>query len=89
MPGERWMNAAMGLLLALGIGSAGCAGPGAGIRDPVSAGSAKLLLEAGKTTQAEVLEAFGGPSIVTGDAAGHETWTYDRMAYTVSQRSGE
>jgi hypothetical protein len=51
------------------------------IRDPVSAGSAKLLLVVGETTQREVLEAFGGPNITTGDAAGQETWTYDRMSY--------
>lgn len=73
------------LLLAAAL--LGCvSGPG-GIRDPISAGSAKLLLEKGKTTQSEVLEAFGGPNIVTGDAGGNETWTYDRMSYVASSRS--
>jgi hypothetical protein len=57
-------------------------------RDPVSAGTAKLFLQRGVTTQAEVLEAFGGPNIVAGDADGNETWTYDRMSYVVSSKAG-
>ena len=66
---------------------AGCAGPGAGTRDPISAGSAKLFLEKAKTIQSEVLEVFGGPNIVTGDGNGSETWTYDRMSYVSTKRS--
>ena len=38
--------------------------------------------------QSEVLEVFGGPNIVTGDGDGSETWTYDRMSYVSSARSG-
>ena len=57
-------------------------------RDPVSAGSAKLFLKVGQTTQAEVLEAFGGPNVVAGGADGRETWTYDRMAYASAAKSG-
>ena len=57
-------------------------------RDPLSAGTAKLVLKPGETTQAEVLETFGGPNIVTGNAEGAETWTYDRMAYDTRSKSG-
>ena len=57
------------------------------IRDLLSAGSSKLFLDKGETTQAEVLESFGGPNIVTGGADGNETWTYDRMSYFVTSKS--
>jgi hypothetical protein len=57
-------------------------------KDPISAGSAKLFLKKGETTQIEVLEAFGGPNIVAGDADGNETWTYDRMSYVASSVAG-
>ena len=57
-------------------------------RDLLSAGSSKLFLDKGETSQAKVLETFGGPNIVTGDADGNETWTYDRMSYVVSSKSG-
>lgn len=63
----------------------GCA---SGVRDPVSAGSAKLYLDRGETTQTEVLEAFGGPNVVAGNADGDETWTYDRMSYVSTAQSG-
>ena len=60
----------------------GCANsPFKSTRDPISAGTATLLLKVAKTSQSEVLEVFGGPNIVTGDAAGRQTWTYDRMSY--------
>ena len=73
------------LVLALG----GCVkGPATEIRDPMSAGTAKLFLDKQETTQAQVLEAFGGPNIVAGDADGNETWTYDRMAYAVNSKTG-
>ena len=66
----------------------GCASPPwKDTRDPISAGSAKLFLEKEKTVQSEVLEVFGGPNIVTGDAGGSETWTYDRMSYVATKRS--
>jgi hypothetical protein len=75
--------------LALGLLVIGCAMPQTGdTRDPISAGSAKLFLKKGETTQAEVLEAFGGPNIVAGDADGNETWTYDRMSYVSSSMAG-
>ncbi len=66
-----------------------CAQPGVQTtRDPLSAGTAELFLKVDETTQAEVLEAFGGPNIVAGGADGRETWTYDRMSYTSTTKSG-
>ena len=38
----------------------------------------------GKTTQAELLDMFGGPNISTTDAEGVETWVYERSASTSS-----
>ena len=73
----------LGCLLVMG---AGCASDDFG-RDPLSAGSAKILLEKGKTTPDEVMRAFGGPNVVYGNADGRETWTYDRMAYVTSSAS--
>ncbi len=71
------------------LATAGCSVPSWRVtRDPVSAGTAKLFLKMGETTQGEVLEVFGGPNIVTGDAERNETWTYDRMNYASSSTAG-
>lgn len=50
-------------------------------------GNVQMNLQAGRTTQAEVLEKFGAPNITTIDGAGNEVWSYQRHA-TVSQQSG-
>lgn len=52
----------------------------------LSRGAVQLTLRKGITTQAEVLEKFGGPNIATLDASGREVWTYERHA-TVSESS--
>ncbi len=73
----------------LSVALAGCASiPLGETRDPISAGTAKILLDKGMTNQQEVLEALGGPNIVAGDGDGNETWTYDRMSYVSSSKSG-
>ncbi|WP_337186604.1 hypothetical protein [Phenylobacterium sp.] len=41
----------------------------------------------GTTTQAQILETFGAPNIVTLDGQRNEVWSYQRHA-TVSQASG-
>lgn len=46
-------------------------------------GMAQMTLHVGTTTQAEVLETFGGPNVTTLDGDGREVWVYDRFA-TVS-----
>lgn len=38
----------------------------------------------GKTTQAELVDMFGGPNISTTDADGLETWVYERSASNTS-----
>lgn len=46
-------------------------------------GMVQMTLKVGQTTQAEILENFGGPNIATIDGTGQEMWVYDRHA-TVS-----
>jgi hypothetical protein len=46
-------------------------------------GMAQMTLRVGMTTQAEVLDTFGGPNVTTLDGEGREVWVYDRFA-TVS-----
>jgi len=43
----------------------------------------QMNLKVGTTTQAQIIEAFGGPNITTIDGSGQEMWVYDRHA-TVS-----
>jgi len=47
-----------------------------------------INLKKGETTQADVLNAFGAPNIVTTDASGNEVWSYQRNGMT-SQTSGD
>jgi hypothetical protein len=56
--------------------------------DPVTAGMAKRSLVQGKTTQVDVLQAFGAPNIVSKNAKGGETWTYERVSYDSSYVQG-
>lgn len=46
-------------------------------------GMVQMNVKVGTTTQAEIIEAFGGPNITTVDGSGSEMWVYDRHA-TVS-----
>jgi len=45
-----------------------------------------LNIVVGKTTKAEILDAFGAPNVTTRDGSGRETWSYQRAA-TASQSS--
>jgi len=47
---------------------------------PLSYGTVTSRVEKGKTTQAELIELFGGPNISTMDSDGVETWVYERSA---------
>jgi hypothetical protein len=49
-------------------------------------GNVQLNIEAGKTSQMEVLEKFGPPNITSIDSSGNEVWTYQRQA-TVQRSS--
>jgi outer membrane protein assembly factor BamE (lipoprotein component of BamABCDE complex) len=46
-------------------------------------GMVQMTVKVGTTSQAEILETFGGPNISTVDGSGQEMWVYDRHA-TVS-----
>jgi hypothetical protein len=52
----------------------------------LSSGQVTLTLKKNQTTQTEVLEKFGAPNLVTSNADGEESWTYQRHA-TVSNAS--
>ncbi len=41
----------------------------------------KEVIVEGQTTQAEILETFGSPNIMTKSKTGLEVWTYSRMSY--------
>ncbi len=43
-------------------------------------GMVQMNLKVGTTTQAQIIEAFGGPNITTIDGSGQEMWVYDRHA---------
>ena len=52
----------------------------------LTAGQVSLTLKKNVTTQAEVVETFGAPNIVTSNGDGEEVWTYQKNA-TVSSGS--
>lgn len=53
----------------------------------VTPGMAKKHITPGRTGQAEVLEIFGPPNIVT-HKAGREVWTYDKVSHEVVNSGG-
>jgi hypothetical protein len=80
----RYWVAAVSLGLA-SLSSAGSAGAPESA-NTLTHGMVQMTLRVGQTTQAEVIESFGAPNIMTMDAAGNEMWVYDRHA-TVSRDS--
>jgi len=52
--------------------------------DTLSYGTATGLVKKGVTTQRELLELFGGPSVLTTDKDGTEVWMYDKTTSTVT-----
>ena len=48
----------------------------------LSYGAVTAVVKKGQTTQAELIDLFGGPNISTTDAAGVETWVYERTSST-------
>ena len=46
----------------------------------LSYGTVTSTVKKNQTTQAELLDLFGGPNISTTDASGLETWVYERSA---------
>ncbi|MDT9547648.1 hypothetical protein EKD00_01880 [Chlorobium phaeovibrioides] len=80
------------LLCALvALGATGCSTahqPLTQKNSPLTQGNVQMNLVVGKTTKAEVLEAFGAPNITTRDGSGREVWSYQRAAQ-VTQSSGQ
>ena len=77
------------LLVSLGLAIPGCVPPPQPLTERNSAltqGNVQMNLVVGRTTKAQVLEAFGAPNITTRDGSGQEVWTYQRAAQ-VSQSS--
>src|SRR6187549_2922463 len=77
------------LLLALAALLTSCATAPAPVdqrNSALTSGNVSMNLAVGQTTQAQVLEVFGAPNIVTMDGQRNEVWSYQRHA-TVSQSS--
>jgi outer membrane protein assembly factor BamE (lipoprotein component of BamABCDE complex) len=53
---------------------------------PLTHGNVQLNIQAGKTSQTEILEKFGAPNITSIDSSGNEVWSYQRQA-TVQRSS--
>jgi len=49
-------------------------------RSTLSYGLITSRVQKGVTTQADLIELFGGPNITTIDSDGNETWVYEKMA---------
>lgn len=89
--GSNQIMKTVGLLLLAGVFAASCAttstdGSDSG-NNPFTHGNVQLNLEAGVTTQANVLEVFGAPNIATIDSKGLEMWTYQKNATVSSSAS--
>lgn len=64
------------LWLVLFVGSAGCSDAKSSALTP---GGAKKSIQIGVTTQAEVIEVFGTPNVITRKDGG-EMWVYDKVS---------
>ena len=70
------------LLAAASIALAGCSTPDTAETQPsaLTPGTVKRTIVKGETTQAECLEVFGPPDLVT-HRDGMQIWTYDKTSY--------
>ncbi len=53
----------------------------------LTAGMAKITIQKGVTSQAEVMEVFGPPDLVT-HRDGQQIWTYDKISYEYESSGG-
>jgi hypothetical protein len=83
----RGLWVAAGCALSLLAGCATSPAPVDQRNSALTSGNVSMNLVVGQTNQAQVLEAFGAPNIVTMDGARNEVWSYQRHA-TVAQASG-
>lgn len=56
-------------------------------KNALTTGQVQITLKKDVTTQAEVLEVFGSPNLVTLNSAGEEVWTYQKHATVASATS--
>lgn len=75
-----------------GLSLFGCAGQYTNQKPQISksnltAGQVSLTLKKGVTTQAEVLQTFGAPNIVTQNSSGEDIWEYQRQATVTNSTS--
>ncbi len=65
------------------LGTTGCNSPEPAAPSNLTAGMVKKTIEKGTTTQAEVLEVFGPPDLVT-HKDDLQVWTWDKIRYEVT-----
>ena len=53
----------------------------------LTTGTVKKEIIKGETTQAEVLNLFGSPNLVTMNSESEEVWNYNRMSYSTTSGS--
>jgi hypothetical protein len=53
----------------------------------LTVGTIKTKIIKGQTTQAEILQLFGSPNLVTKNRANNEVWNYNRMSF--ESKTGE
>ncbi len=53
----------------------------------LTAGSARTLLVKGRTSQTDILKAWGSPNIVTQSSRGETVWTYSKQSYDTQSSS--
>ncbi len=61
--------------------------PAADSKNPLTTGQVQITLKKDVTTQAEVLEVFGAPNLVTLNSSGEEIWTYQKNATVANATS--
>lgn len=70
---------------------AGCTVPPQSLENPgvnkLTTGQVQITLKKGETTQAEVVETFGSPNLVTYTSDGEEVWSYQKHATVASATS--
>ena len=67
----------------LSVAASGCA---TAQRSSITPGAAKKYIEKNITTQAEVIEIFGTPNVIT-SKDGYEMWVYDKVSSRVTNSS--
>jgi len=53
----------------------------------LTAGRVKMEIKKSETTQADILEIFGSPNIITKNRSDNEVWNYNRMSYEAAYGS--